>query len=68
MTSPVDRPEAETQWRRKVSWKEFYSYLYGHHDLQAVDPDEIRVKRTRTTSRSSDGETAGIKYTFSWIL
>lgn len=59
MTSPVDRTVVETQRRRKISWEEFYTHLYGHRDIQTVDPDELRIKRARSISRESDGETEG---------
>ncbi|KAK3745297.1 hypothetical protein QZH41_013958 [Actinostola sp. cb2023] len=61
MTSPVERKIetlTDTQRRRKVTWEELYTHLYGHHDIETVDPEEIRIKRTRRTSRASEEETA----------
>jgi len=63
MTSPVERKIetlTDTQRRRKVTWEELYTHLYGHHDIETVDPEEIRIKRTRRTSRASEEETAGL--------
>ncbi|KAK3712040.1 hypothetical protein QZH41_008377 [Actinostola sp. cb2023] len=45
MTSPVERKIetlTDTQRRRKVTWEELYTHLYGHHDIETVDPEEIR--------------------------
>jgi hypothetical protein len=63
MISPEERkPQVfpEAQSRGKITWEDLYTYLYGRRDVEAVDPEEIKEKRTKRRRLSKEKFDAGL--------